>query len=178
LNTESVVERIENWIENLVVGLNLCPFANSVRRKALIRISVIDDATLEGCLQQLATEAYRLEEGNQQSTTLLVIPRGFEDFEEYMDLLALAESLLEDLGFEGILQLASFHPKYQFEGTATEDVSNWTNRAPFPILHLLTEASVSRAVQQHPDPDGIPDKNIKALNSLGSAGVMELLNNR
>lgn len=111
----------------------------------------------------------------EQATTLFVLPVGFELFDDYLDLLALAEALLEDLGYAGVLQIASFHPQYQFEGTELNDVSNWTNRAPYPILHLLKEESVSKAVDAHTDPDAIPENNIRTLDKLGLNGVLSLL---
>ena len=175
MNTESVVITTEHWIDALVGGLNLCPFANATRRKGLLKIAVAQDSTEMACLQLLSEEAALLEAADEQATTLLVLPQGFEQFDDYLDLLALAEALLEDLGYTGILQIASFHPNYQFEGTQSDDVSNWTNRAPFPILHLLKEASVTLAVDAHPDPDSIPENNIQTLEKLGLTGVLELL---
>jgi len=126
-------------------------------------------------LQFLADEALALKNADPQATTLVVIPNGLDEFDDYLDALALADALLADLGFEGVLQIASFHPDYQFEGTDADDVSNWTNRAPFPIFHLLNESSVSHAVDNHPDPDSIPDKNMATLERLGLARIFELL---
>ena len=166
---------IEHWLDAMVIGQNLCPFANSARRKGLVRIVVADSDREAQCLQQLADEANRLEAAEGDSTTLLVLPRGFEDFDNYLDLLAVAEALLEELDFEGILQLASFHPDYQFDGTTIDDVSNWTNRSPLPVLHLLKEDSVTQAVDSFPDPDGIPARNIEKLQQLGLAGILQIL---
>lgn len=159
----------------MVVGLNLCPFANTAIRHGHLRISVANEDTVEACLQLLADEATRLEAGVEQATTLIVLPDGFDDFDDYLDLLAMGEALLEELGFSGRLQLASFHPLYQFDGTEANDVSNWTNRAPFPLLHLLREDGVARAVDAHSDPDGIPQRNIATLERLGVSGVEQLL---
>ena len=159
----------------MVVGLNLCPFANSVRRQGLLHIAVAKDASVARCLQFLADEAHQLAPRGEDATTLVVLPAGFEQFDDYLDLLALAEALLDDLGFAGSLQLASFHPRYQFEGSDLDDVGNWTNRAPYPLLHLLQEASVTRAVDAHPDADSIPGRNIDTLEKLGMAGVLQLL---
>lgn len=170
-----VLERIDHWLNTLVIGLNLCPFASRVKRQGLLRVHVADGCTAEGCLQELADEANRLEAGDDRATTLLVLSAGFDDFDDYLDLLALAEALLEDLGFTGVLQLASFHPQYQFDGTELDDVGNWTNRAPFPILHLLQEKSLAEAVDAHSDPGGIPARNIRTLEELGIRGVESLL---
>lgn len=172
---EDPIAAIEHWLDVMVIGQNLCPFANAARRRGQIRIVEADSTRAEVVLQQLADEAHFLADADEERTTLLVLPQGFEVFDDYLDLLALADALLEDLGFEGVLQIASFHPDYQFDGCDIDDVSNWTNRAPFPILHLLQEESVARAVDQHPDPDGIPQRNIERLESLGLAGVLKLL---
>jgi hypothetical protein len=175
LKTDVVVQDINHWIETLVVGLNLCPFAGAARRQELVKVAVCEEVSEEGCLQMLVEEANQLESAHEDATTLVVVPHGFTAFDDYLDLLALGEALLEDRGFEGILQLASFHPQYQFDGTDLDDVSNWTNRAPYPVLHLLKEASVSKAVEAHPDPDSIPERNIETLEKLGMPALLELL---
>jgi len=123
----------------------------------------------------LVDEANRLETADDDATTLLIVPHGFTAFDDYLDLLALAEALLDDRGFEGIIQLASFHPNYQFDGTSIDEVSNWTNRAPYPVLHLLKEISVTKAVESHPDPESIPERNINTLEELGMSAVLKLL---
>lgn len=175
LPSHDIVASIEHWLDAMVIGQNLCPFANAARRRDLVSIVVASSGSAEQCLQQLSDEAHRLADSEEERTTLLVLPDGFENFDDYLDLLALAEALFEDLEFDGILQIASFHPEYQFEGTDRDDVSNWTNRAPYPILHLLREDSVERAVAGHPDPDSIPQRNIDRLEQLGLAGVLKLL---
>lgn len=175
MKTDDVVQEINHWIDTLVVGLNLCPFANAIRRKDLLKIGVCAESSVEGCLQMLIEEANQLELADEDATTLLVLPHGFAAFDDYLDLLALAEALLDDRGFEGVIQLASFHPNYQFEGTSPDDVSNWTNRAPYPVLHLLKEASVTNAVESHPDPDSIPERNISTLENLGLPALLEML---
>ncbi len=175
MNTDSIVKATDHWIDTLVIGQNLCPFASAVRRKGLLHIAVAGSDSLESTLQFLADEALALKNADPQATTLVVVPNGLNEFDDYLDALAVADALLTDLGFEGELQLASFHPQYQFEGTDADDVSNWTNRAPFPIFHLLKESSVSLAVDGHPDPDSIPEKNIATLERLGLERIFELL---
>jgi len=169
-----ITERLEHWIDAVVIGLDLCPFAHSAKRAGLMRVSVCETGNSAECLQQLADEAASLAAGDSRQTTLLVLSQGFADFEDYLDLLALGNALLEDLGFSGVLQLASFHPHYQFEGTELDDVSNWTNRAPYPLLHILTEDSVEQAIARHPDPESIPMHNIQRLQALGTEGVLRL----
>lgn len=175
LPLDDLTAAIEHWLDVMVVGQNLCPFANAARRRGQVGIVMADSGDVESCLQQLSDEAHELVQSPEERTTLLVLPSGFENFDDYLDLLALAEALFEDLEFDGILQIASFHPQYQFEGCDPDDVSNWTNRAPLPILHLLKEDSVEKAVAQHPDPDSIPQRNIERLEALGMAGVLKLL---
>ena len=177
MNILRATESIDQWIDSIVIGLNLCPFASAAKRQGHLKICMANSARTEDCLQQLADEAALLGRADEQATTLFVLPEGFTDFDDYLDLLAMAEALLEDLGFVGSLQLASFHPQYQFEGTSADDVSNWTNRAPLPILHLLKESSITRAVDSHPDPESIPDRNIEKLEQLGLVGIEQLLLN-
>ena len=172
---EQIAARVERWVEAVVIGLNLCPFASSVLRRGQLNIIVSDSDIMAECLQQLADEADALVAGDLQATTLFVLPEGFADFDDYLDLLAMAEALMEDIGLEEQVQVASFHPEYQFENTDYDDAENWTNRAPYPILHLLTEDSVSRAVESHPDPEGIPDINIDKLEDMGTE-MLEALN--
>ena len=169
-----IESRVERWVEAVVIGLNLCPFASAALRRRQLSIVIADSDLVEDCLQQLTDEADALVAGDLQATTLLVLPEGFADFDDYLDLLAMAEALLEDIGLDEQLQLASFHPDYQFEDTDFDDVENWTNRAPFPILHLLTEESVTRAVDSHPDPEGIPDTNIDRLEQMGTEALIAL----
>jgi hypothetical protein len=166
--------RIKRWLEAVVIGLNLCPFASAVLRRGQINIVVADSDRIEDCLQQLTDEADALVAGDLQATTLFVLPLGFSDFDDYLDLLAMAEALLEAIGLDEQLQLASFHPEYQFEDTDNDDPENWTNRAPYPILHLLTEHSVSLAVDSHPDPEGIPETNIEKLRQMGTSALTTL----
>ena len=161
-------------MQAVVIDLNLCPFAAAVQRRRQVNIVVADSPLATHCLQQLADEADALMAGDLQATTLLVLPNGFADFDDYLDLLAMADALLEDIELDEELQIASFHPDYQFDDTDYDDASNWTNRAPYPILHLLTEESVSQAVDSHPDPDSIPDTNIDKLEQMGNEVLSEL----
>jgi len=170
-----IAARVERWVEAVVIGLNLCPFASAVLRRQQLNIVIADSDIDAECLQQLADEADALVAGDLQATTLLVLPEGFADFDDYLDLVAMAEALLEDIGLDDQVQVASFHPDYQFEDTDYDEPGNWTNRAPYPILHLLTEDSVERAVESHPDADGIPEANIVKLEEMG-ADVLESLN--
>lgn len=165
-----------HWIDTLVVGLGLCPFARAVLERDLARLVVVETPETAEVLQRLADEAAALLGGDERdATTLLVVPEGFGEFDDYLDLVAVAEALLAELGHEGELQIASFHPDYRFEGEAPDDAANCTNRAPFPMLQLLQEGSVERALEGHPDPTSIPARNIERLRALGLGGIRELL---
>ena len=171
------LEATRRWLERAVIGLNLCPFAKAVVAKRQVRYVLSDAELPEDLLEQLAEELLYLRDtpAEEVDTTLLVHPRVLTDFLDYNDFLDRADALVEALGLEGELQVASFHPDYQFADTDPGDVSNFTNRAPYPTLHLLREDSVARAVEAFPDPDSIVSRNIATLESLGREGWERLL---
>ncbi len=164
------------WVEQAVIGLNLCPFAKAVQAKNLIRY-VCSDARDEAALvQALRGELQRLAgtPAEQLETTLLVHPQVLGGFLDYNDFLDEADALLVEMGLEGTLQIASFHPQYQFAGTHADDIDNATNRSPHPTLHLLREASIERAVAAFPEPEAIYETNLLTLRALGARGWAEL----
>ncbi|WP_022970805.1 DUF1415 domain-containing protein [Xanthomonas maliensis] len=165
------------WIERAVIGLNLCPFAKAVYVKEQVRLVLSDASTPEALLEQLAEELVLLRDtpAEQIDTTLIVHPDVLVDFLDYNDFLDNADAAVEALDLQGVLQVASFHPDYQFDGTAADDVANCTNRSPYPTLHLLREDSVERAVAAFPDPDVIVERNIRMLEQLGQEGWRRLL---
>jgi len=165
------------WIERAVIGLNLCPFAKAVYVKQQVRLVLSDASTPEALLEELAEELLRLRDtpAEEIDTTLIVHPFVLEDFLDYNDFLDNADAALEALDLQGILQVASFHPQYQFAGAAPDDVGNFTNRSPWPTLHLLREDSVERAVAAFPDPDVIVERNLDTLQKLGVDGWDQLL---
>jgi hypothetical protein len=167
----------QRWLERIVIGLNLCPFAKSVVAKQQVRYVLSDATTPETLLELLGGELVHLRDtpAAEVDTTLIVHPHVLSDFLDYNDFLDDADALVEALELEGILQVASFHPHYQFAGTEPEDIGNYTNRAPWPTLHLLREDSVSRAVEAFPDPDAIVERNIQTLEKLGREGWDRLL---
>ena len=169
---------IRRWLERAVIGLNLCPFAKAVYAKEQVRIVISDASTASALLEQLGEELVLLRDtpATQTDTTLLVHPQVLGDFLDYNDFLDTADALVEALQLEGVLQVASFHPDYQFAGTAPDDAENLTNRAPYPCLHLLREDSVARAVAAYPEPDSIIERNIKTMQALGAEGFAALLN--
>ncbi len=167
----------QRWIERAVIGLNLCPFAKAVVAKGQVRYVLSEATTRDALLETLGTELALLRgtPADAIDTTLIVHPHVLADFLDYNDFLDLADALVAELDLEGVLQVASFHPQYQFAGSAPDDVDNCTNRSPWPTLHLLREDSVARAVAAFPDPDAIVDRNIATLRQLGPDGWRRLL---
>lgn len=166
-----------HWLQHAVIGLNLCPFAKAVVAKQQVRMVLSDASTPEALLEQLGEELLLLRDtpAAEIDTTLLVHPDVLQDFLDYNDFLETADALVVSLGLEGELQVASFHPDYQFADSAPDDVENCTNRSPYPTLHLLREDSIERAVMAYPDPDVIVARNIDTLRTLGHAGWQRIL---
>ena len=171
-----VREDVQHWLEQAVVGLNLCPFAKAVVAHDRLRVRVSETRDPDVLMQQLEEELQWLvaTPWEQVETTLLVAPFICPDFLDFNDLVGQADAVLDQLGLEGELQIADFHPRYQFAGTADDDPGNLTNRAPYPILHLLREDSIDRAVASTPDAATIYERNIALLESLGQAGWDQL----
>ena len=174
---EEALGLTRRWLEQAVIGLNLCPFAKAVYVKDQVRFAFSDATTPGQLLEQLGEELLLLRDtpAEQVDTTLLVHPQVLGDFLDYNDFLDDADALIEAMDLDGVLQVASFHPQYQFAGTAPDDAENLTNRAPWPILHLLREASVDRAVAAYPEPDAIIERNIETVRGLGVDGWNKLL---
>lgn len=173
---ETIVAATQRWLERAVIGLNLCPFAKAVHVKKQIRYAVsaaqtADEllAELEHELQLLATTA-----PDKLDTTLLIHPQVMGDFLDFHFFLAEANAAIRNLGFDGIFQIASLHPQYEFAGSAAEDIDNFSNRSPYPTLHLLREASIDRAVAAFPDAADIFERNIETLQGLGHEGWHQL----
>ena len=165
------------WLERAVIGLNLCPFAKAVHVKGQIRWVLSDAREPEALLAELVAELQHLAAADPEAidTTLLVHPQVLQDFGDYNDFLGIADAALAELGLEGTLQIASFHPDYRFAGTRASDAGNLTNRSPHPTLHLLREDSIARAVAAYPEPEAIYERNIAALKRLGAKGFRKLL---
>lgn len=169
---ETIVSDTRNWLERAVIGLNLCPFAKAVHVKNQVHYAVSEATQPRQLLEELDRELAALVGMDPaiRETTLLIAPRCLEDFLEFNDFLATADRLLRRRGLEGVIQLASFHPAYQFAGTEAGDISNFTNRSPYPAIHLLREASIERAVQAFPQPEAIYEANMRTLQGLGPEG--------
>lgn len=174
---ETVLEETRAWLEQIVIGLELCPFAKPVYNKGLIRYVVSAAQTPEALLEAVLDESKRLQQADPDviDTTLLVHPRVLSDFLDYNDFLTVVELALEDLGLIGELQVASFHPRYQYAGNSPDDLANYVTRSPHPMLHFLREESVDRAVSVFPEASVIVEKNIATLRQLGLAGWERLM---
>ena len=169
---DKALQATRAWVEHAVIGLNLCPFAKAVQVKQLIRYVCSDARDTHDLLEALRTELQRLADTPMEEveTTLLVHPQVLQDFLDYNDFLDEADALLQQMGLDGTLQIASFHPQYQFAGTHADDIDNATNRSPYPTLHLLREASIERAVAAFPEAEAIYEANQRTLRALGPAG--------
>ena len=174
---DAVSAHTRRWIERVVVGLELCPFAAPVLRGEQLRIAVCEATELTELASALLDELDLLQRTPEAelATSVLVMPRALADFDDYLDFLSLAEELLAECGLEGTLQIASFHPDYCFDGVPADDVANFTNRSPYPMLHFLREAQIERALQRYPDPERIPQRNIEHLRGLGKSQMIALL---
>lgn len=163
------VAQTRRWLEHFVIGLNLCPFAAAPYRGERVAYAVSGDGTLEGVYQAFleCLHALVMADPGEQETALLIVPDGLARFDDYLDTLAVLEEALTSAGLEGVIQLASFHPDYLFEGAAEDDPANFTNRSPFPMFHLIREDGLEAALASYPEPERIPKRNIDRLRALG-----------
>jgi uncharacterized protein len=175
-NAGNIIQETQDWLIKAVIGLNLCPFAKAVHVKEQIKYVVSEARTVEQLLEDLAQELEFLAEVSREKTdtTLLIHPDVLNDFLDYNDFLELADQLLEDLDLDGELQIASFHPQYQFAGTDIDDVTNFTNRSPYPTLHLIREDSIDEAVKAFPEAEAIFETNMQTMEKLGIDGWEKL----
>lgn len=169
---ETIIAATQTWVERAVIGLNLCPFAKSVHVKKQIRYVVSEATTPDSLLTDLMRELELLAEANPEKIdmTLFIHPYVLQDFLDYNDFLDVVDETLEELKLDGILQIATMHPQYQFADTEPDDITNYTNRSPYPTLHLLREASIEQAVAGYPDTDKIFERNIETMHRLGHEG--------
>ena len=169
---ETVIADTVRWLERAVIGLNLCPFAKGVHTKGQIHYVVSEATDARGLLEDLQRVLEALAEISpaKRDTTLLMAPQCLEDFLDFNDFLELVDELVEAMDLGGILQVASLHPRFQFDGTTEDDVTNATNRAPYPTLHLLREDSIDQAVEAFPEAETIYERNMQVLGELGAQG--------
>ncbi len=177
MDADDPITATRRWLQRAVIGLNLCPFAKAVQVKDQIRYVLSAATTADALLEELAAELAWLNDTDPAvvDTTLLIHPQVLTDFYDYNDFLDQVDIAIDALGLEGEIQVASFHPDYQFAGSDFDDAANCSNRSPYPMLHLLREASVERAVDAFPDPDEIVERNIATLENLGVEGYRRLL---
>ena len=160
-NTEHqlIATHTQNWVEGLIMKYNICPFARREVERRSIRYIVTDESKTHNVLEALIKECQHLDENQDIETTLFIIPRGFEGFYPYLDLVDIANDLFVEQDYEGVYQLASFHPDYCFDGEPMDEPSNYTNRSPYPTLHIIRELSMELALANYDDPESIPERN-------------------
>jgi uncharacterized protein len=166
---EQVIQQTINWVRDVVIGLQLCPFAAPVVKQQALRYVVdrnIEEADIISLFQD---ELKKLDEDDSIETTLMIFPETYLDFDDYLDLVSAAERLLKKKGYEGIYQVASFHPDYTFASSEENDAADYTNRSPYPMLHLLREESIDKALENFKDPDSIPERNVQFTREKGLA---------
>jgi uncharacterized protein len=175
LDNDVVIAQTKKWIVDVVVACNFCPFAAKEIKRGTIHYEVLQDATPKNVLEAVINFFQQLDADDTIETSLLILPNAFEIFTSYLDMVEKAETLLEKEGYEGVYQIASFHPQYLFAGSTENDPSNYTNRSPYPMLHFLREEGVSRAVDTHPNIDDVPEQNIAFTQKKGLHYMQELL---
>ena len=175
MEDDKIIASVRQWVESLVVGLNLCPFAKRELVKSRVRFAVTKAINEEQLLMVLQAELELLNSDSSIETTLLIHTEVLQDFYDYNQFLGYADRLLVQMDLEGICQIASFHPDYQFGGTEPDDAENYTNRSPYPLLHLIREASLTRVIADYPVADQIPARNVELMNSLGEDKLQALL---
>ncbi len=174
IDEEQIIDQTKKWITDVVIGCNFCPFAAKEIKQNSVHYRVLQNADLNNCLQALIQECEILNTNDGIATTLLILKDGFEVFDDYLDLVSIAEKLLKKEGYEGIYQVAGFHPLYMFEGTAADDAANYTNRSPYPMLHLLREDMIESALERYQNPDEIPERNIRFAREKGETYMRKL----
>ncbi|WP_394229450.1 DUF1415 domain-containing protein [Shewanella colwelliana] len=172
---EMAAQHTKNWVKDVIMKYNICPFARQEVERQTIRYAVIDKRKLTEVLEALIVECQFLDSHPEVETTLLVLPTGFEGFYDYLDLVDIATDLLQEQDYEGVYQLASFHPDYCFDGEPQDSAANFTNRAPYPTLHIIREVSMEKALASFDDPESIPERNITFAERKGSEFFIKLL---
>lgn len=176
MQKEAIIDKSKKWVERFVIELQLCPFAKLPYDKNQVRFEVCIETETEAQLMAFWNEIELLIKTSREkiSNTILIYPNGLNDFEKYLDLYFLAENLLTDQNKNNQFQLASFHPDYQFENTEKDDVTNYTNRSPFPFVHILRIGEVAEAIESYPDVEMVPERNKNKLKKLGLEGIIKL----
>lgn len=174
---EQVIEQTKKWITDVVIGCNFCPFAARVVKQQTVFFKVETATATNICLETFLQEVTRLDNDDSIETSFLIFPDGFKNFDDYLDLVSAAEKMLKQKGYDGIYQLASFHPQYLFADATLNDAANYTNRSVYPMLHLLRESSIDKALEHYDDPENIPERNIHFAREKGMAYMKMLRDN-
>jgi len=164
---QNAIQQTRLWVEQVVIGLNLCPFAAKPVKDNKVTYIAAGDASMEQHLQQLADSFKQLDSVTDIETSLLIFPESYPSFDDYLELLHLSNLLLDDLRYTGVYQIASFHPAYCFENSDEDDAANFTNRSPYPMLHIIRESSVEKAVASFEGIEQVPERNVSTLRELG-----------
>lgn len=177
ISSEDVVADTRHWLQRIVIGLGLCPFAAAPFSAGRIAYTVCETGDDEAVYQAFVKtlEGLLLAPVGEQETALLIVPQGLASFDDYLDVLEMLEQAIEHGGFAGMVQLASFHPAYCFDDAPADDPANFSNRSPFPMFHLIREAELAAALQAYPDPENIPERNVARLRELGVEGIQARL---
>ncbi len=168
MDQEKIIEQTKKWVADVVIGCNFCPFASKVVKENKVRYRVEKCATIAASLEILLEEYDKLNTDAAIETTILILPETFDQFSAYLKLVQLVDKQLRKHDYEGVYQVASFHPDYCFAGEPASDAANFTNRSPYPMLHIIREASIDKALQHYPDPEGIPARNMHFAREKGA----------
>ena len=169
------ISSTRKWVTSFIIHHNICPFAKTEYDKGSIHFELIESHKLEDQLEALILACSQLDSQPDIETTLAIFPHGLENFDDFLDFLALSNAIMHKQGYEGVYQLANFHPDYCFEGVEVDDASNYTNRSPYPLLHIIREASLEKALTNYPNPEAIPERNIKYTREMGNEVLATLL---
>jgi len=171
----SIIATTQNWLNQFIIRYQICPFAKPAYEQQRIRYQVMTEQNVENLLMAVIDECHYLDQHADTETTLLIFANACADFNDYLDVVAIAEQLLIEQGYEGVYQLASFHPDYCFSDSDPDDDANYTNRSPYPMLHIIREASIESALKHYPDPENIPVRNMQRCRQLGAAHILGLI---
>lgn len=173
---QRIIAQTKEWLTSVIVAHNYCPFAKREMDKGSVKYQVVHETEFNALLDAVLKECVWLDQHPETETTLVIFPENLNDFNLFLDCLTLAEDLIVSRGYEGVYQLASFHPDYYFQGSDNNDPANYTNRSPYPMLHLIREASVEIVTRNHPDPESIPERNVEYARKQGLDKMKEALN--
>ena len=174
---QHIIEQTKKWINDVVIGCNFCPFAAKVVKQQVVHYRVEQSSNAAVCLQTFLLEAMRLDDDTVTETSFIIYPNAFVNFDDYLDIVTVAEKILQQNSYEGVYQVAGFHPHYLFANSNENDAANYTNRSPYPMLHLLREASIDMALEHYKNPEKIPDNNINFAREKGLAYMKMLRDN-